>query len=129
MNFYLTCFILSIIATVIFRWRWNEDTNINITFLFIFIPISEMGYFMFAMSTSMTEALLANKIIYLGGAFLSLFITLSIIALFNIRTPRSLSMLMMGASTVMYGFILTIGFNKLFYKLSILYFMLNLFSS
>ena len=71
---------------------------------------------MFAMSTSMTEALLANKIIYLGGAFLSLFITLSIIALFNIRTPRSLSMLMMGASTVMYGFILTIGFNKLFYK-------------
>ena len=116
MNFYLTCFILSIIATVIFRWRWNEDTNINITFLFIFIPISEMGYFMFAMSTSMTEALLANKIIYLGGAFLSLFITLSIIALFNIRTPRSLSMLMMGASTVMYGFILTIGFNKLFYK-------------
>jgi putative two-component system response regulator len=75
-----------------------------------------MGYFMFAMSTNMTEALLANKIIYLGGAFLSLFITLSIIALFNIRTPRFLSMLMMSASTIMYGFILTIGFNKLFYK-------------
>ncbi len=116
MEFYLTCFILSILATAIFRWRWNEDTNINITFLFIFIPISEMGYFMFAMSTNLTEALLANKIIYLGGAFLSLFITLSIIALFNIRTPRLLSMIMMGISTILYGFVLTIGFNGFFYK-------------
>ena len=71
---------------------------------------------MFAMSTNLKEALLANKIIYFGGAFLSLFITLSIIAMFNIRIPRPISMLMMGISVVVYAFVLTIGFNDLYYK-------------
>ena len=114
--YYLICFILAVIGTLIFKWRWNRDTNVNITFIFLFIPISEIGYLMFSISSNVEEALLANKIIYLGGVFLITFMTFCILNLTDIKFPKIVQLLMMTASCVIYAFVLMIGINEYFYK-------------
>ncbi len=114
--YYAVCLVLSVIGLLIFKWRWNRDTDINITFIFLFIPIAEIGYLMRAISSNLEEALLANKIIYLGGCFLAMFITFSIMNLFQLKIPRIVGLIMTASSVLMYGVILMIGINGAFYK-------------
>ena len=115
-TYYAVCLVLSVIGLLIFKWRWNRDTDINITFIFLFIPIAEIGYLMRAISSNLEEALLANKIIYLGGCFLAMFITFSIMNLFQLKIPRIVGFIMTASSVLMYAVILMIGINGAFYK-------------
>ena len=114
--YYAICLILSVIGLLIFKWRWNRDTDINITFIFLFIPISEIGYLMLSMSSNLEEAILANKIIYLGGCFLPMFITFGIMNMFQFKFPRIIGFSMTALTVLVYSGVLMIGVNKAFYK-------------
>ena len=115
-TYYAVCLFLSVIGLLIFKWRWSRDTDINITFLFLFIPITEIGYLMRSISSNLEEALLANKIIYLGGCFLAMFITFGIMNLFQLKIPKIIGFLMTASSILMYTVVLMIGINGWFYK-------------
>ena len=115
-TYYVVCLFLSVIGLLIFKWRWSRDTDINITFLFLFIPITEIGYLMRSISSNLEEALLANKIIYLGGCFLAMFITFGIMNLFQLKIPKIIGFLMTASSILMYTVVLMIGINGWFYK-------------
>ncbi len=114
--YYLICFIASIVCTLIFTWKCTQQTDVYYTVLFILIPISEVGYLMMSMSTDLKEALLAQKIIYFGGCFLQLAVTLSIFTMYKIKIKKVLITSMFAVNLLMFCSTLTIGFTEVFYK-------------
>ena len=114
--YYLALFFIALFLTITFKMLWTQHTNMNVTLVFIFMPISMLGYVFYALSSNLEEALLANKMIYLGGCFLQMFVTLAIMTLFQIRFPKTLSLLMMCFSVFLYGLVCTAGFLPIFYR-------------
>ncbi|MBQ9608850.1 MAG: HD domain-containing protein [Lachnospiraceae bacterium] len=114
--YYLTAFILSVLGTLIFVWRWKSDTNIYFALLFILIPISNMGFYLLAISTEINGALLANTITILGGNFLSLFIMLSIVTMYEGNISKIFTVVMFALSFILFGGALTIGHSDIYYK-------------
>ncbi len=115
-NYYLIWFLLSVILMIIFKLRWNQHTNMNITLCFIIAPLAELGYYLLHKSTNLDEAMIANKLIYLGGCFLVTFVTLLILALLNTKHLKAISAILLSISLILYGFVLTINYNGIFYK-------------
>ena len=59
--YYLVCLVISAILTIIFVLRWTDQIPVHYPLLFLLFPLTEVGYFMFSLSTTLEEALLANK--------------------------------------------------------------------
>ncbi len=114
--YYLATFVLSVVGTLIFVWRWKSDTNIYFTLLFILIPITNMGFYMLSVSKNLEEALIANNITILGGNFLSLFIMLSIVSMYEGNVSKIFTIVMFTLSFLIYGFTFTIGRSDIYYK-------------
>ena len=114
--YYMTAFIMPVLGTLIFVWRWKSDTNIYFSLLFILIPINNMGFYLLAISTELNEALLANTVTILGGNFLSLFIMLSIVTMYEGNISKIFTVVMFTLSFIMFGGALTIGHSDIYYK-------------
>ena len=114
--YYLAIFILSILATLVYVSKSSKNSDLFFSLMFVIIPISNMGYLMFSLSENAREAMLANKIIYVGGCFLSLIFMLAMSSMFGIRLPKLLVMTLVGFSFVLYSIVMTAGFSELFYK-------------
>ncbi|MCR5624373.1 MAG: HD domain-containing protein [Lachnospiraceae bacterium] len=114
--YYNAAFIISVLFSCIYVYLWHKHFSVNFSLMFAFIPIVNMGYAMLTYATSLEAALLATKVIYLGGCFLILFITFYIFDMCEIILPKWLITLMIGISSLLYFSVLTIGRSKLFYK-------------
>ena len=114
--FYLICLILSCFCTVLFVIRYTRQVPIQFPLIFLILPIVQMGYLMFSMSSNLEEALLATKIIYLGGCFIQTFVLFSILHIYRIHLRKTFQTTLYAIAVIMYGFVLTIGFNSSFYK-------------
>lgn len=114
--YYLATFVLSVVGTLIFVWRWKSDTNIYFTLLFILIPITNMGFYMLSVSKNLEEALIANNITILGGNFLSLFVMLSIVSMYESNISKIFTIVMFTLSFLLYGLSFTIGHSEIYYK-------------
>ena len=114
--YYQISFILSVILTIIYAAVWHKHYSVYLSLLFAFIPIANLGYVFSSTAGSLGEALLATRIVYLGGSFLILFITFCIFYMCQINIPRWLSAAFICISMSMYLFVLSIGKGDLFYK-------------
>ncbi len=114
--YYLICFIASAVCTLIFTWKCTQQTDTHYTIMFTLVPISEMGYVMMSLSHNIEEAYLAAKIIYIGGCFLQLTVTMSIFNLYGVKLRKMLVTAMFAISLLMYSTVLTIGTSDIFYK-------------
>ena len=114
--YYLVCLCLSILCSVLFMFRYNRQCPVQYSLLFLLLPIVETGYLMLSLSTELKEALLANKITYLGGCFAQVFVLFSILTLYRIEVRRSIQAALYTIGIILYGFVLTIGFTPSFYK-------------
>ncbi|MCR5329559.1 MAG: HD domain-containing protein [Lachnospiraceae bacterium] len=114
--YYLICLLLSAALTIVFVMRWTPQIPVHYPLLFLLIPLTEVGYFMFSLSTTLEEALLANKMTYFGGCFIQPLVLFSILSIYNISFRKSMQAFFYAISMIMYGFVLTIGFNQSFYK-------------
>ena len=70
--YYLVIFILSVVCYVIFYWKMRANFSVLYLLIFVLAFTSHFGYLAIAMSQNVREALLANKILYVGGCFLPL---------------------------------------------------------
>ena len=113
---YVFPFVASVILTVIYIAMWHKHFDVHLSLIFTCIPISQMGYVALAYSRNIEAAVLANKIIYIGGCFLPLLITLSIMSLCKINIPNSVSALLFLSAFGIYGTVWTIGIAPLFYS-------------
>ena len=86
--FYELMFALSLSLSMLYVLVWNKHYDINISAIFIVIPIANLGYLVTSLSNSVDEVIISYKIVYLGGCFLTFFITMSVWALCDLKVNR-----------------------------------------
>ncbi len=115
--YYTISFLLSLIMTMIYMAMWHRHFDIHMTMVFALLPIVNMGYMMLSQAKSLEAALLANKVTYLGGCYLLLFVMLAILRLCNFEYDRRINVILILFNTFIYLSALTMGSDiKIFYK-------------
>ncbi len=116
MTYYNIFFLLSFLLSIFYVFRYQKHFDVNITAIFLLIPIANLGNVFMAYADNLDQALVANRITYLGGIYLTFFITFSIFNLCEIKVPALIRTLLLVMNSVVYGFVLTTGNNPYFYK-------------
>ena len=114
--FYLAVFIVSFILSGIYVFAWDKHYDVNITVIFTIIPIACLGYLGLSLSHNLDTSLFSQKIVYLGGSFLTFFITMCVLNLCEINASRFFRLFLFAVNSIIYALILTIGYSKLYYK-------------
>ena len=84
--------------------------------LFTSVLIVNIGYFALAISQSLEEALLANRLAYFGSVFLPLSMWMIILNVTNIRYGKWLSPLLLGLGIVIFLIAASPGYLDIYYK-------------
>ena len=114
--FYDFYFIASVILAGVYVYKWHKHFSVYFNLIFFLIPINNLGYVWLSHSKSLREAMLANKVLYIGGCFNMLFIALAIFVLCQITISNWLRLGMFILSLAIYALSLTIGTSPVFYK-------------
>ena len=114
--YYQVLLAIAIVLTMLYFLSWHKHFDVHVTLIFSMIPIAILGNVLTARSSTLEEAILANKITYFGGTYLLLMITLSILNLCDIILPRPVRFAMFVASTFAYFGALTVGEKTWFYR-------------
>lgn len=114
-SLYLLTFIASVVMTGWFLLRNKKTDNLYVIFCLLVI-INSLGRYLLSVSDNLWMALTANKLIYVGGCYCPLFIVLALRQLCGIQISKVITGGMTLFSTVMMGFVLTIGHSDIYYK-------------
>ena len=114
--FYGGIFIATLICSAIYIYNWHKHFEVNISLIFAFIPISCLGYVMYYSSQTVSEAILAQKVVYLGNSFLQLFILLSITNVCQIELKKWMRTTLFAICSLVYAGSLTVGYSDSFYS-------------
>lgn len=114
--FYDVCFVLSLLLGVVYACLWHRHYDVHITLIFLLVPVTNLAYVLLTRSNTLGEALNANRLTYLGGCYLQLFLMLVIFSLCDIPLKRWVRVVFLALSTVVYLSALTIGKSPLFYR-------------
>lgn len=101
--------ILTLVATSQYRGNYHVLSTMT-------TAIVNFGYWQLAMSHNLEEALLANRIAYLDGTFLTLFMFLAVAQFCRIRVPAFMVTAMSIAGFVVLGLAYTGGYSTIYYS-------------
>lgn len=106
------------VAIFIYFWLLITDVRKSLSqnIMALFIIIANFGYLALAMSKSLEAAILSNKILYVGGAFLHLLFFFNICEICHIKIPKKIAIIQIIFQLLIYLSSLTIGYNSIFYK-------------
>lgn len=93
----------------------NKKINYYFILLMLIMAISNAGYLALGLSQNVQEAVLANKIAYIGGCFTSPIMIFLICSICKYNFGRAFRMVVYAYCLVVYVMILTIGYNDLYY--------------
>ena len=113
--YYAILFVFSLVMAGIYAGIWRKRFSVFLTLNFAFIPIINLGYYLFAASKSVPEAVIGIKITYLG-IFAHVFIMYAIFNLCNLDIKKSIRLILLAISTFFFISALTIGSLPIFYK-------------
>ena len=113
--YYAILFVSSLVMAGIYAGIWRKRFSVFLTLNFAFIPIINLGYYLFAASKSVPEAVIGIKITYLG-IFAHVFIMYAIFNLCNLDIKKSIRLILLAISTFFFISALTIGSLPIFYK-------------
>ena len=113
--YYGLCLFISFIMLLLVIASGSEH-SIHQSLLISIMTIANGGYLALAMSRSLSEAILANKVIYAGGAFMPMLFFLIICEVCYVTFPRWLHLIMYGGQLITYVTICTMGYTGLYYK-------------
>lgn len=112
--------ITAAIATITFLFficeYENRKTNYYYLVLIMLMMLANAGYLAVAVSKTLEEAILANKILYIGGCFVQPVTLLLICTLANYKLKPWMKYLNYGFSVFVYAMALTVGYSDLYYK-------------
>lgn len=115
--FYLTLmFALMMANTAIYMVFFRKQSNIYIFLVFIVILTSGFGHWLLGFSTTTEEANIANKINYVGAAFIPLFMFLSLVEVCGIKIALWVRLIMVSLNCTVLAFALTVGFYPIYYE-------------
>ncbi|MBO7698641.1 MAG: HD domain-containing protein [Erysipelotrichaceae bacterium] len=114
--YYSIAFIASVILSLVYVWRWHKHFNIHISMTFLLIPIVMLGYIAFSAANTLEQALYGNIIIYMGGCFLFLILTLVVLDLCNMPANKWVRLTLFTLSSSVFLTVLSNRYHKLFYR-------------
>ncbi|SCY12624.1 N-terminal 7TM region of histidine kinase [Lachnospiraceae bacterium XBB2008] len=114
--FYTVCFGIAVILSLILVGEWRKRFDVNLALIFFTVTLADLGYVLLYMSRNLREALVAQKVIYIGGCFLPLFVLLLVIRLCRIKVGKWVKIIMGAVSGSMFVLVLTAGIYPVFYK-------------
>ena len=112
---YLAAAIISFILLICYCF-FIKKKNIWFILLFSSIFIVNAGYLSLSVSQSIHEALLANRISYLGSVFLPLSMLIIILDVCNIKYTKTSLALLITASVCVFAVTATPGYLDIYYK-------------
>ena len=87
-----------------------------LTWLYFSVLIANIGYFTLSVSTTLEEALLANRLAYLGCVFLPLFMLMTISKVCNVTCGKGGRTVLIGVSLVVFFIAASQGYLDWYYK-------------
>ena len=115
--YYSISAILSICWMIMFLAHFEgKKINYYFTIFSLLTSIASLGYICLVTSSSVSEGILANKIIYLGGCFAPLVLFFAICSICNLKINKWLKILCFGYSFFVYALVCTIGYSEIYYK-------------
>ena len=110
--YYLIMTVLAFINLIILLFSFDiKKINANFTFMAVLMALANGGYLSIAISTSLQEAVLANKIVYLGGCFVPPVLLFSICVICNYNVADWLRSLLYTYSFFIYAMIVMESIN------------------
>ena len=113
--YYLIIFIISLILSLSCLLR-NKNIDTLFVLLFIAIVANCMGRYVIASAQSLDMALFGNKILYVGAVYAPLLMLIVLSRLCDIKLSRLFIGIMTLYSTIVFGFVLTIGKSTIYYE-------------
>lgn len=110
---YLATFLASLFIFLTLTMKYKRVTTIIIVFNVITI-IQSFGRLIVAWSNDLSLSLLGNMLIYVGGCFCPLLITLILIQLCKINIPKWIIGIITGYTILVFCFSLTIGHSDIY---------------
>ena len=95
---------------------WEKKKEKHLTCLFACVAIANCGYFLQSVVDTLEGALWANRISYLGGAYLSLLMLLIVMDTCQIQRKKWMTNTLLSISTVAFLLAASGGWNDLYYK-------------
>lgn len=116
-TYYALMAVLSVLNLVVFLVKFQEKKlNYYILAAFVLMLVSNMGNFLIATADTLSVALIAKKINYVGGCFIPPVILLLIFKMCNIYIKKWLQNFLLLFSGLVFGMVLTIGYHGMYYK-------------
>lgn len=114
--YYETLFGLSLLLLTSYVFIWKKHFDVHITLMFVLVPITTLGYVLLARSHSFEEALVSNKVIFIGGCFQIVDIMYIVFSQCGIKLGRWLRTVVFGIGLLFYLSTLEVGRSGSFYK-------------
>jgi len=116
-NYYLITTVMTLLSFIILIFIYEpRKTNYYFMILMLLMSLTNCGYLAIALSTNLQEAILANKICYLGGCFMPPILLFLICAICNYNVATWLRCILYGYSAVVYIMVMTSGYNDFYYR-------------
>ena len=93
-----------------------KDKEFWLLLLYICITVVNTGYFLLSISKTLTQAILANDLAYLGSVFLSMCMLLTIVKLCGFKVKRKVVITLTALGFLMFAIIATAGILPWYYK-------------
>ena len=112
--YYAICTIISVLMLLGILSQIRQHNTLHVLF-FLLVCVADLGYLLIALSTSLSEAILAVKLSY-AGAFLPIFVILANAQFCKVRIPRVIVAALGAANVVLFFFVCSIGYSGIYYE-------------
>ena len=117
-NMVLAYGVTSVLALILAVGYWGIVKNKDLWLLLLFfaVVVVNLGYFSLSISKTLEEALLANRLSYLGSVFLPLCMLMAILNVCRVRYPRFVPVVLLCVSIVVFLVAATPGYLDCYYR-------------
>lgn len=113
---YMICTLLTVVSATIYFIYNNKRVNFSFGLIELLFVLSNMGYFALSIATNVPEALLANKITYIGSCSLPIILFVTIAHVSNVRIHPIPKIFLCLYSGFVFFMSLTPGYTDWYYK-------------
>ena len=113
--FYFIVFVASLIMIGNFLRRNKRIDTLYMLFS-ILVSINALGRWLVSISQTVEQAIWATKIMYVGACYIMLALIIILARLCEIKIPTAITVILSIYATFVFGLVITIGFNDLYYK-------------
>ena len=112
----IAALVLSVVNIFLLTLVNSKHTKSYFASMYQVMTVQIAGHLFIALSTTVEEVILANKIAYVGAVYVPMFFFLGELNICNIQITKKFKALVFGLSTLVLGLSLTTGYSDIYYK-------------